>query len=66
MMTEKMGAEGEERLQNAKIAFWALQSYKFREGASGSSSNNNSNWLCIGELQELLMSGKLQDTAEIL
>jgi Ca2+-binding EF-hand superfamily protein len=29
LMTERMGSEGEERLRNAKTAFWALQSYKY-------------------------------------
>ena len=61
LMNEKMGDEGEERLRNAKMAFWALQSYKLR--AEGGSS---SEWLCIGELQELVTSGQLQDTTEIL
>ena len=61
LMTEKIGTEGEERLRNAKVAFWALQSYKFR-AADGSSSE----WLCIGELQELITAGKLQDASEIL
>ena len=60
-MTEKMGTEGEERLRNAKVAFWALQSYKYR-AQDGSSSE----WLCIGELQELVTSEELGDNSEIL
>jgi calmodulin len=61
LMTDNMGTEGEERLRNAKIAFWALQSYKFR-----AEDGSTSEWLCISELQELMTSGQLQDTTEIL
>lgn len=62
LMTERMGSEGEEQLRNAKTAFWALQSYKYRREGGGGSSD----WLCIGELQELMATGELQDSTQIL
>ena len=62
LMTEKMGKEGEERLRHAKTAFWALQSYKYKGEGKGSTT---SDWLCIGELQELMSNGELEDNTPI-
>ena len=49
----------ESDVKNAKKAFWALQPYKWR-GSAGASD-----WLCIGEMQELMASGELQDDTPI-
>jgi hypothetical protein len=61
LLTERLQGHGADKLAEARLAAWAMRSYKTR----ASDGADSSGWMCIKELQEQVVEGQVTDATLI-